>query len=48
MVSVWIVGGALAFTGAVVAGVIELLPINDNISIPFFSGLAMTAMRYFL
>lgn len=48
VVSVWIVGAALAFTGAVVAGAVELLPINDNISIPFFSGLAMTAMRYFL
>jgi len=48
MVSVWVVGGALAFTGGVVAGVVELLPINDNFSIPFFSGLAMTAMRYFL
>jgi len=48
VVSVWFVGWAVALVGAVIAGLVELMPVDDNLSIPIFSGLAMAAMRYFL
>jgi len=48
VVSVWFVGWAVALIGAVIAGLVELMPVDDNLSIPIFSGLAMAAMRYFL
>ncbi len=48
VVSVWFVGWTVALVGAVTAGSVELMPVNDNLSIPIFSGLAMAAMRYLL
>jgi dolichol kinase len=48
VVSVWFVGWAVALIGAVIAGLVELMPVDDNLSIPIFLGLAMAAMRYFL
>jgi dolichol kinase len=48
IVAIWFVGWAVALVGAVIAGLVELMPVDDNLSIPIFSGLAMAAMRYFL
>jgi dolichol kinase len=36
-----------AFLGAIVAVFVELLPINDNLTIPVVAGLTMYAVRYF-
>jgi len=36
-----------AFVGAIVAVFVELLPMNDNLTIPVAAGLAMYAVRYF-
>ncbi len=43
-----VVSPKLALIGAIVAACVELLPLNDNLSIPIFAGLAMTLAAYFL
>lgn len=43
-----VVSPKLALVGAIVAAYVELLPINDNLSIPIFAGLAMTFVAYLL
>jgi dolichol kinase len=48
IVAILFVSWAVALVGAAVAGFVELMPGDDNLSIPIFSGLAMAAMRYFL
>jgi len=44
--SLWFVGRVLALVGALVAGLVELLPVDDNLTLPVLSGLAMMAARY--
>lgn len=46
--SIWLVEPALAVAGAVGAALVELLPINDNLTVPIVAGLAMHLARYFL
>lgn len=43
-----VVSPKLALIGAIVAACVELLPLNDNLSIPIFAGLAMSLAVYFL
>ncbi|MCS7131125.1 MAG: hypothetical protein NZ934_00110 [Hadesarchaea archaeon] len=38
----------LALAGAIAAACIELLPINDNLTVPIAAGLAMSCARYFI
>lgn len=46
--AVWIVEPLLAaFVGAIVAACVELLPMNDNLTVPVVAGLAMHVVRYF-
>lgn len=46
--AIWFVGGVAALAGALAAGIVELLPINDNFSIPVFSGLVMNTALHLL
>ncbi len=43
-----VVAPGVALVGAMTAACVELLPMNDNLSIPIFAGLAMTTAAYFL